>query len=123
MLCADINAAMGLGELCEETDDGARFATHCLYPSFTPVTVHVVKLGEGYRVSDGGGALRNAWVHGREVALARRMVSREAERYHLRVSAEGSLVADAPTIEWLRAAILAVANASAGAANARELSG
>src|ERR1700722_920712 len=118
MLCAEINAAMGTGDVCEETDGGARFVTHCLYPSFTPVAVHVAKLGSGYRVSDDGGALRNAWVHGREVALAKRMVSREAERYHLRVSNEGALVADAPSIEWLRSAILAVANASAGAANA-----
>jgi hypothetical protein len=118
MICADINAVMGVGDVCEETPDGARFTTHCLYPSFTPVPVRVVKLGEGYRVSDEGGALRNAWAHGRESALAMRMVRREAERYHLRVSAEGALVADAKSIEWLRAAILTVANASAGAANA-----
>jgi hypothetical protein len=118
MLCADINAAMGTGEVCEETDEGARFVTHCLYPSFTPVAVHIVKLGDGYRVTDGGGALNNAWAHGREIALAKRMVYREAERYHLKVSPEGALVADALTIEWLRAAILTVANASAGAANA-----
>lgn len=118
MLCADINAAMGTGDVCEETDAGARFVTHCLYPSFTPVAVYVAKLGDGYRVSDNGGALRNAWVHGREIALAKRMVGREADRHHLRVTPEGALLADAPSIEWLRAAILAVANASAGAANA-----
>jgi hypothetical protein len=46
-----------------------------------------------------------------------RCLSREASRYHISVR-EGSLVADAPTIDWLGSAILSVCNASAAAANA-----
>ena len=118
MICEDIIAAMGAGQVCEETEQGARFVTHCLYPSFTPVAVFVTKLGDGYRVTDGGQALRVAWDHGRDNAQAKRMVAQEAGRYHLSVTDEGALVATVPSIEWLRSAILAVANASAGAANA-----
>lgn len=116
MICEDIRAAMGAGEICEVTDAGARVATHCLYPSFDPVFVLVSKLGDGYRVSDGGGAVRNAWAGGRNEGLSNRMLTKEAARYHLRVS-NYSLVADVPSIDWLKAAILAVANASAAVAH------
>lgn len=116
MICEDVRAAMGVGEICEETDAGARVVTHCLYPSFEPVAVFVSKFGEGYRVSDVGGAVRCAWRHGRDEALSRRTLSREADRFHLKVS-DYALVADVPSIEWLRAAILAVANASASVAH------
>lgn len=116
MICEDVRAAMGVGETCEETDAGARVVTHCLYPSFEPVAVFVSKFGEGYRVSDVGGAVRCAWRHGRDEALSRRTLSREADRFHLKVS-DYALVADVPSLEWLRAAILAVANASASVAH------
>jgi hypothetical protein len=116
MICADITAAMGTGELCEETEEGARVFTHCLYPSFDPVAVHVVKLGDGYRISDGGGASRSAWIHGRENPLSKYVLEREAVRYRLKVSGP-ALVADVPSIEWLRSGILAVANASAAVAH------
>lgn len=117
MICEDVRAALGAGEVCVESDAGARVVTHCLYPSFTPVSVFVTKLGDGYRVSDGSGAIRAAWAHGRDEKLIERILAREASRFHLKVSS-GALVADAPSIEWLRAAILAVANASAAAAHA-----
>lgn len=117
MICEDVRAALGAGEICEESDAGARVVTHCLYPSFTPVSIFVTKLGDGYRITDGGGALRNAWVHGREEKMLERILAREASRFHLKVS-NGALVADAPSIDWLRAAVLAVANASASAAHA-----
>lgn len=116
MICEDIRAAMGAGEICEETEAGARVTTHCLYPSFDPVSVFVVKIGSGYRVSDAGGALRNAWTGGRDEALSNRMLAKEAARYHLRVS-DYALVAEVPSLDWLRAAILAVANASAAVAH------
>lgn len=116
-ICKDVHAALGAGEICLETDAGARVVTHCLYPSFQPVIVFVSKLGDGYRVSDGGGALRSAWNHGREEGLTDRLLAKEATRYHLKVSA-GALIAEAPSIEWLKAAILATANGSAAAAHA-----
>lgn len=117
MICEDVRAAMGAGEVCEETELGARVATHCLYPSFSPVHVYVSKLGHGYRVTDAGGAVRSAWNHGREEVHSGRFLSREAARYHLKVSGT-ALIADAPSLEWLRAAVLAVANASASVAHA-----
>jgi hypothetical protein len=117
MICEDVRAAMGAGETCEEVEGSARVPTHCLYPSFEPVIVSVSKLGDGYRVSDNGGAVRSAWKHGREESLASRFLTREAARYHLKVSGV-ALIADAPSIEWLRAAILAVANASAAVSHA-----
>jgi len=107
---------MGAG-FCEETEAGARVATHCLYPSFSPVSVFVTKVGDGYHVSDRGGAIRSSWLHGRETAQAGRLLAQEAERYHLQVR-DMALEATAPSIDWLKAAILAVANASANAAMA-----
>lgn len=117
MICEDVRAAMGWGEICEETEAGARVLTHCLYPSFEPVAVFVTKLGDGYHVTDAGGAVRCAWKHGRDEALTRRMLTREASRYHLKV-VSNALVSDVPSIEWLRAAILSTANASASVAHA-----
>jgi hypothetical protein len=88
-----------------------------MYPSFDPVSVFVVRFGDGYRVHDGGGALHSAWVHGRDDPLIRRMLNRYAGRYQIKVS-DDTLVADAPSLEWLAPAILAVANASAATAHA-----
>lgn len=117
MICEDVRAALGAGEVCEETDAGARVVTHCLYPSFEPVTVFVTKIGDGYRVSDGGLAVRSVWSHGRPERVADRLLDKEAARYHLKVSGS-ALVAEVPSIEWLRAAILSTANASAAVAHA-----
>lgn len=116
MICDEIRAALALGDVCEETEAGARILTHCLYPSFQPVSVYVSRFGDGYRVTDAGGAVRCAWEHGRDEALAHRLLSREASRYHLVVSGY-ALVADARSADWLRAAVLAVANASAAVAH------
>ncbi|MEJ8571294.1 hypothetical protein [Microbaculum marinum] len=117
MSCEDVQAAFGPGHQCVETGDGARVTTHCLYPSFDPVDVFVVRNGNGFRVHDGGGAERSAWAHGRDEKMIRRMLNRHAARHHIKV-VNDVLVADAPSIDWLRAAILAVANASANAATA-----
>jgi hypothetical protein len=117
MICEDVRAAMGAGETCEEVEGSARVLTHCLYPSFEPVVLYVSKLGDGYRISDNGGAVRSAWKHGRDESLSGRFLTREAARYHLTVSG-ASLIAEVPSIEWLRAGILAVANASAAVSHA-----
>ena len=117
MSCDDIQAALAAFNSCTETDQGSRVATHCLYPSFEPVDVFVVRLGDGFRVHDGGGATRSAWLHGRDESLIGRMVSKQAVRYQISVVGD-TLVADAPNLDWLGSAILAVANASAAAAYA-----
>jgi hypothetical protein len=117
MVCEAVQAALGPLQSCIETSDGARVTTQCLYPSFDPVTVFVARVGEVYRVHDGGGAERSAWTHGRDDQLIRRMLARHAARYHIKV-VDGRLEAEAPGPDWLLSAILAVANASANAANA-----
>ena len=117
MLCKDVQAALGPLQTCVETSDGARVTTQCLYPSFDPVSVFVARIGDVYRVHDGGGAERAAWTHGRDEQQIRRVLTRHAARYHIKVI-DGVLEAEAPGGEWLLSAILAVANASANAANA-----
>lgn len=102
---------------CTETSEGVRVTTHCVYPSFEPVTVFVARLGEGFCVHDGGGGERAAWIHGRNRHLISKMLSRSADRYGIR-ELDSVLIANAANIDWLPAAILSVANASAAAANA-----
>jgi hypothetical protein len=115
--CDDIKAALSAFEVCTETHDGSRVATHCLYPSFEPVEVFVVRFGDGFSVHDGGGATRSAWMHGRDNALIGRMLTKQAQQYQIGVI-DDALVASVPSIDWLSSAILAVANASAAAAHA-----
>ncbi|WP_316184253.1 hypothetical protein [Bradyrhizobium sp. SZCCHNRI1003] len=115
--CDEITAALSLYEVCSETEQGTRITTHCLYPSFEPVSVFVVRFGDGFRVHDGGGAVRSAWTHGRDEAAVGRLLSRQAQKYQIKVS-DDALVAEAPNAEWLASAILAVANASAATAHA-----
>jgi hypothetical protein len=103
--------------VCTETEEGSRVTTHCLYPSFDPVNVFVVRFGDGFRVHDGGGALQSAWLHGRDEVLIRRTLAKQAARYQVHI-VDDVLVADVPSTDWLTPAILAVANASAAAAHA-----
>ncbi len=115
MICEDVRLALSEGEFCEESPNGARVLTHCLYPSFEPVEVFVTKFGDGYLVNDGGGAASSAWMHGREEI--RKLIERESVRYG--VSSRDSVIESrVPSIEWLRSAIIGVANASASAATA-----
>jgi hypothetical protein len=116
MLCDDLRGAVESLSSCEGTEFGARFLTHCLYPSFTQVSVFIAKIGDGFRIHDGGEAAREAWLHGRDEPLILSCLKREASKFHLELS-DASLIGKAPNIEWLPAAILAVANASATAAN------
>ena len=117
MPCADVFEAFAGFDSCVDTEHGTRVSTHCLYPSFDPVNVYVVRFGDGFRVHDGGGAERASWLHGRDDKLTTRMLNRYAQRYDLTQS-NGVLTGDAATIDWLYSVILAVANASAAAANA-----
>ena len=77
--------------------------------------MYVAGFGEGFKVHDGGGAVRAAWDHGREISLVRRMLARQATFHQLKVI-EDTLVSEVPSEEWLVSAVLAVANASAAAA-------
>jgi len=118
MACDDIRAALSGFDSCVETEEGSRVETHCLYPSFESVAVFVTRYGDGFQVHDGGGAARVAWVHGRDYPLIKRMISRQATRFGIRVTQAGDcLIADAKDKDWLTSAILAVANASASAAH------
>jgi hypothetical protein len=117
MSCEDIRVALSEFGACVETDHGSRVTTHCLYPSFDPVSVFVVRFGDGFKVHDGGGATRSAWIHGRDPALINRMLNRYASRYQVAVS-DDAIVADVPSPEWLPIGILSVANASAATAHA-----
>ena len=115
MSCDAIRLAMADFDACEPTLDGSRIATHCLYPSFESVHVYVVKEGETFVVHDGKGAFNSAWGHARDDKLITAAVDKEAHRFHLRNDNNRLVVSDVPG-DWLRSAILAVANASAAAA-------
>ncbi|MBB6308317.1 hypothetical protein [Xanthobacter tagetidis] len=77
--------------------------------------VYVVKHGDGFIVHDGGGAFRSAWIHGRDDGLIRRSLTRASERFFSEVR-DDMVSTTADSIEWLQAAIISVANASASGA-------
>lgn len=112
MRCEDLHALLSQMPLCEETDLGARAVTHCLYPSSDPVAVCIAKRRVGYHVTDGGGAMRSAIIHG---AGWKGIFEKACKRYSVQERA-GALVAEPPSDDWLYPAILAVSNASAMAA-------
>jgi hypothetical protein len=113
MICDDIRAALAEGDVCEVTESGARIVTHCLYPSFEPVEVFITGKGDGYIVTDGGGAAAAAFLHGRDELS--KVLARECARFGVECHGD-VVVAEVGAIDWLRAGILAVANASAAAA-------
>jgi hypothetical protein len=113
--CDEIEAVLGSHRECAATPQGTRVSTQCLYPSFEPVKVYVVKIGEGYKVHDGAGAVISAWDHAREGAVINRALAKHAARYKLDL-VENHLQCSVPSINWISAAIVAVANASAAAA-------
>lgn len=113
--CSDIMEALSRGNVCEQTTSGWRVTTHCLYPSFDRVDVFVTPFGDGFLVSDAGGAAAAAWEHGRDGI--ERCLTQASIKFGVTVRG-GVIEARADSIEWLRAAILGVANASASAAEA-----
>jgi len=113
--CGKIRSALAELPDCVQTDEGTRFTTQCLYPSFESVDVFVVRYGDGYRVHDGGGAVRSAWDHGRDLSAIRHALSQQASSFHVELS-EDALVATVEREDWLLSAVLSVANASALAA-------
>lgn len=100
---------------CKETDNGARIRTTCVFPSFEPVFVYVVRLGDGFVVHDAGETMGVILSHGQDGDAAKRIIRTECKRYDL--TCEGrriSLKIDA--LEWLETAIVSVANTAASAA-------
>jgi hypothetical protein len=116
MTCDDIRRAMADFGVCEQTPEGARIATHCLYPSFEHVRVFVAKIGDGFTVHDGAGAYNTAWLHGRDEEIIGKSIEDSAERFGIIVSGK-ALVGRVKSIDWLTSAILSVANASSLAAH------
>ncbi|MGY6498075.1 MAG: hypothetical protein ACXIUP_07590 [Microcella sp.] len=76
----------------------------------------VVKVGDGFKVHDGSGAYMTALSHGREDGIIVKSIQAECTRFHLAMVGE-SMVATVRSRDWLRSAILAVANASCLAAH------
>ena len=115
MLCGWLNEALISMAACKPDDQGVSIATHCLYPSFDPVRVHVSKIISGYHIHDCGGVLTSAWDHGIDAAAAIKVVRRFAVMNNLH-SSNGQLHIDIPDESWLVSAVLTVANTSATAA-------
>ena len=109
----DIAAVLG-GGICFEALKGVRVVTHCLYPSFEQVTVLVQRQGDGFLITDDGGAASVSFAHGVDRAVADEAMQREARRHGLLVI-DAALVVTVLNREWLAAAILSIANASAAA--------
>jgi hypothetical protein len=116
MTCDDIYKALAGFLACEQTEEGARIATHCLYPSFEAVRVFVAKVGDGYSVHDGSGAFNIAWLHARDEAMILTSLREACSRFHLTLL-DKAIVAKVASIDWLTSAILSVANASSLAAH------
>lgn len=115
--CKDILDALEPLFGCSESDKGTSIRTQCLYPSFEPVEIFVVRYGDGYEVHDGGGAIRAGWDHARDLSSARRIVSQHSEPHQLKF-VNDSILARVDSRDWLMSAILIVANVSATAAHA-----
>jgi hypothetical protein len=115
MDCAGLQDILATRRLCEESQLGAKLLTQCLYPSADPVYVHVGSWGDGYRVTDGGGAAASVLIHGRDADAIEIGLNAARDRHSLDVEG-GQLVAHVPSEDWLPAAIMAVANGAAHAA-------
>ncbi len=97
---------------CVDTMAGARVKTSCLYPSFEPVHVFIIRFGEGFRVHDGGEAARVAFAHGRDGNIVTKLFNKEATRFGISYDS-GNFSVTVETSDWLASAILSVANAAA----------
>lgn len=99
-------------EECSETSAGARIRTQCMYPSFDPVYVYVIRYGDGFVVHDGGDTCSAAWANGRDGRVVTTTLRNTANRFSIKY-ADGMFSAQIESLEWLRNAILAVSNAAA----------
>lgn len=116
-LCTEIETALAAGRVCRIDGEAAVWRTDVVYPSFDQVCVRVQVSAEGFRVSDGGGAVSSAIIHGRDDGVIENALRAAAARFGVE-SNGAELAVVAPSLEWLRPAIMGVANASAHAAHA-----
>lgn len=114
--CNELHQLLARDRVCEVSDLGLRLATDCLYPSADVVFVHITKTGNGFRVTDGGGCARNVLLHAKDEHALRSGLEEARKRHQVAVEG-GALVAIVPDADWLQAAIAAVANGAALAAN------
>ncbi|KIN75514.1 hypothetical protein Z949_144 [Sulfitobacter guttiformis KCTC 32187] len=115
--CDMIHTKMSEFASCEPTANGLLVSTHCLYPSFEAVNVFVVGYGDGFIVHDNAEAARLVWMYGIDERSFKRTASHSANAFDCKM--EGAQIqCEAPSSDWLWAAIASVANASSDAARA-----
>lgn len=102
---------------CEETADGARILTHCLYPNFDQVAVYVQTHLDGFLVHDNGACFDIAFDEGQS-PTAMKGTMREYSALFGADTDDHRIFARALSGEWLASAIMSVANASSSAATA-----
>lgn len=116
-LCSEIEKALAGGKTCAIDREAAVWPTDVVYPSFDQVCVHVTRVSEGYRISDGGGAVSSAIIHGREDGVIENALKSAAQRFGVEARG-GEIAVVIPSLDWMRSAVMGVANASAHAAHA-----
>lgn len=112
-----ISEALGEFGVCENTERGTRVTTHCLYPSFEPVSVFIISSKVGFEVHDNAGAVTSAWLHGRERSAIGKILAKSARTYGCDFDKD-VISCRAFEQKAIYGAILSVANASADAARA-----
>lgn len=106
---------------CEQTEDGARVLTHCLYPNFEQVAVYIQTHMDGFLVHDGGEGFDFAFMEARNpTALKGHM--RDFSALYGVDSDDHRIFGRALSPEWLPNVVMAVANAAAAATNALVMS-
>lgn len=107
---------------CEQTDEGFRVLSHCLYPNFEQVPVYVQKhMDDGFLVHDGGEVYDFAFLENRSPSALKFYMREYAALFGVD-SDDHRIFGRALTQNWLPNVIMAVANASAAAANALVMS-
>lgn len=115
MICDEITTLLRKRSLSRDLGSACVIPTDCYYPSSELVCAHVTKVGESYRVTDGGDLARVVRLHGRSSAALTGAMEAAASRYDLVVDGD-VLVAEAADVDWLPSAIRAIANGAAFAA-------
>lgn len=115
-LCSEIETALSEGKTCAIDRDAAVWPTDVVYPSFDQVCIRVTRVAEGYRVSDGGGAVSSAVIHGRDDGVIENAIKAAAQRFGVETNG-GEIAVVIPNAQWMRSAVMGVANASAHAAH------
>lgn len=116
MECAEILRFLDARRICEPSPYGTKILTQCLYPSASPVFVHIGTWGDEYRVSDGGEAAECALHLGRDKWAVEAGLKAARDRYALTVE-DAELFAIARDETWLPNVVAAVANGAAFAAS------